>query len=150
MKVIYQFLALPFLLTGLLSCEDVEVRTPDIEVEITIIPERIGHFTIINMGTNDSIRLGNKGIEKDTLQCENGNIIKMIFEPLEEYKNCDFILSSSIDKNITIDWEKGNNSLEYPITSIAHGYHIVALNASAKTDTSVVTKADWFVLNVKN
>ena len=113
-----------------------------------------GDFSIINMGTNDTLKVsGALNINLDgsnpTLTAHSGNIIKIKFEKKEEYKDYSFNTTYTLPNDEVIT---DKTEYEYTVGNDLNGPYNIYLSASSSGNTSNkswdISAFGAFVLNV--
>ena len=113
-----------------------------------------GDFTVINMGTNDTLKISggltiNIGGGNPTLDAYKGNIIKIKFEQEEKYKDYVFNTTYTLPNDEVI---KDKPEYEYVVGNDLNGSYDIYLTANSSGKTSNkswdISAFGAFVLNV--
>lgn len=108
-----------------------------------------GNFTVINMGTNDTIHISGAlqiGDGYQKLIAHNGNIIKIEFEPTAEYENYSFKTTYLLHDSTSVE---NLPSYEYVLKNVEAGEYRISLSAVYKSDSDLITAGGQFILKVE-
>lgn len=119
------------------SCKHEDIT----HLDITVIQDigGAGMFKAINMGTNDTLTISggisiNIGGEEPELVARNGNIIKLVFERAEKYKNYDFNTTFILHNDSTIT---NRPVYEYAIENTRPGTYRISMSAKHEADDNI-------------
>lgn len=100
-----------------------------------------GNYTIVNMGTNDTLRIqGGVNINvggNPILNAYNGNVVKITFEPKEEYKVYPFNVKYTLPDGNVIE---NQMEYEYLVSDVEPGDYTIGLYAKSEGNTK---KSSW-------
>lgn len=148
-KKIYDAISLAIMacIVGLMfsSCDNSVIN-----IEITQ-DDNGGNFTVINMGTNDTLKI-NGGLtigSNPTLDVHNGNIIKIKFEQKEEYKDYVFNTTYTLPNDEVVE---NQPEIEYVVGDNLNGSYYIKMSASSIGETKnkswTITAGNTFTLKV--
>lgn len=110
-----------------------------------------GDFTVINMGTNDTLKISG-GINigsYPSLTAHNGNVIKIIFEPSQEYSDYVFNTKYTLPNDEVVE---NQPEYEYVIGESLEGLYNIYLSAKSEGSKNLsqwnITAGGAFILNV--
>lgn len=131
----------------LVGCREVQENT--FYVSNNIDNGGAGNFMAINMATNDTLIVPSGiNIGWPTLDANNGNIIKLVFEPAEKYSTYKFSTTFTLhDKKELKDPQ--DYKYEYAINNTKEGQYTISMVASYNDDSNHITGGGSFYLNVK-
>lgn len=128
--LIYLLIAIPVF--GMTACEDyTTIENIDLG--------SAGNFTVINMGTNDTIVVDgaiNTGSTSTTLAAHNSNIIKIMFEPAEKFEKYNFSTTYVLHDSTIIKNEPVYD--KYVIENTEPGTYRISMSASYVDDNNTL------------
>lgn len=146
LKVI-NFVKFAFISILLVGCREVQENT--FYISQTTDFGGAGNFMAINMATNDTLKVPSGIIIGwPILEAQNGNIIKLVFEPAKEYSAYKFSTTFTLHDNTELKDPKDYN-YEYVINDTKEGHYTISMFASYKDDNNDIKGGGSFYLNVK-